>query len=204
MLRRLISWCFVGTLLGAVGLWLAACGRKPVAETPRLSHGQIKEWESAAEKGDAYDKYNVGRMYRDGEGMPKDLTNSVVWFRKSAEGGYAKGQYHLAIAYQGGEGVGKSAEEAAKWFEKSSEQGYAKAQEKLGFIYWKGEGVVRNLVSAHKWLSLAAAGGENKAAKNVKKIELSMTPQQISEAKKLRESFAPKKLFKKPDKEKLK
>ena len=206
MQHRLISWSLAGTLLCAAGFFLAACGSgdRSTSSTPRLTRGQIKEWLEAAEKGDAWDKYNVGRMYRDGEGMPKSATNAAVWFRKSADAGYAKAQYHLGMAYQDGEGVAKAAAEAAQWFEKASEQGYAKAQEKLGYMQWKGEGGAKNLVTAHKWLALAAAGGEHKAAKGVKKLELSMTPQQIAEAKKLRENFTPKKLFKRPDKDKEK
>ena len=73
--------------------------------------------------------------------------------------------------------------------------------EKLGFMLWKGEGTATNYVEAHKWLALAAADGEGKAAKGTKKIELSMSQQQIAEAKKLAAAFVPKKVFKKAEKE---
>jgi uncharacterized protein len=204
MNNRFRLGALTSVLAGAVALtFLAACGGKSsesTPRTPRLSASQIKGWIQAAEAGDPADKYNLGKMFRDGEGMPQDLTNAAVWFRKSAEAGYGKAQYHYGMACQEGEGVAKDLTEAAKWYASASEQGYAKAQEKLGYMCWKGEGVAKNLVLAHQWLALAAAGGEGKAAKGLKKIELSMTQQQIADAKKLAAAFTPKKLYKKPDK----
>lgn len=179
----------------------AGCAKNQATnEPPKLTKDQIRAWQQAAEKGDALVKYSLARLYRDGEGIPKDLTNAAVWFQKSAAAGYAKAQYHLGLAFQEGAGVPKDEEEAAKWFEKAAEQGNANAQELLGFMYWKGTGVTTNCVAAHKWLTLAAANGEGKAAKGVKKLELSMSPPQITEARKLEAAFTPKRIFKKPGK----
>jgi TPR repeat protein len=197
----------LGITLGAASLvFLVACDRRqtPAAPNqppppPQLSEKQIKAWQASAEQGDALDKYNLGKMYRDGEGMPKDLAEAAKWFRKSADAGYAKAQYHLALACLDGEGVKPDAAEAAKWLIKAADQGFAKAQEQLGYLYWKGEGVTTNYLEAHKWLSLAAAQGEGKAAKGLKKIELTMSPQQVADAKKAAAAFVPRKTFKKPD-----
>lgn len=201
-MKRTMSFLalFNAALCAASLVCLSACGGKTenqATKKPELSRSQVKEWEASAEKGDALAKYNLAKMYRDGEGMPQNFTNAAVWFRKSAEEGYAKAEYQLALAYTDGLGVAKDVTEAAKWMEKASNQGYGNAQEKLGFVYWKGEGVATNLVAAHKWLALAAANGEGKAAKGLKKIELSMSQQQIAEARKLKEAFIPKKVFKK-------
>jgi uncharacterized protein len=183
-------------------LTITGCSKGGPSEGPKFSASQVSALEKAAEVGDPVDKYSLGKKFRDGDAVPQNLTNAVIWFRKSAEAGYAKAQYHLGIAFQDGEGGRKDLVEAVRWYTKAAEQNHAKAQEKLGNMFWKGEGGTKNLVEAHKWLSLAAAGGENKAAKGVKKMELSMTPQQIAEAKKLAAGFIPKKDYKKSDKEK--
>jgi TPR repeat protein len=176
----------------------------PLAEAPKFNQKDMLALEAAAEAGDPVEKYKLGRKYRDGDTVPQNASNAVVWFRKSAEGGYAKAQYHLGLAYEQGEGVVTDAAEAVKWHKRAAEQDNGNAQERLGFLLWKGGGAVSNLVEAHKWLSLGAANGEGKAAKGVKKIEAAMNPQQIAEAKKLAAAFIPKKEYKskKLDKEK--
>jgi uncharacterized protein len=194
----------MGGLFSLVVLFgLSAC--KPAAPptgAPQFASKEIAALEQAAEAGDPLEKYNLGRKFRDGDTVPKNLTNAAVWFRKSADGGYAKAQYHLGLACEEGEGLPKDLAEAVKWYTKAANQDNAKAEEKLGYIYWKGEGAAKNLVEAYKWLSLAGDGGEAKAGKAAKKLELSMTPQQITEAKKLVAAFTPRKEFKKLRKDK--
>jgi uncharacterized protein len=187
----------------ALLMCLSACQKAspPPQGVPKFNPQEIKALEQAAETADAEAKYNLGKKFRDGDTVPQSLTNAAVWFRKSAEAGYAKAQYHLALACEEGEGLTKDLTEATKWHTRAANQDFAKAQERLGFILWKGEGVPKNLVEAYKWLNLAAAGGEGKAAKSLKKIELSMTPQQVTEAKKLVGAFLPKKEYKKKAKE---
>jgi TPR repeat protein len=185
-------------------LCLSACQKAsppPPQGAPKFNPQEAKALEAATEKADPVEKYSLGKKFRDGDTVPQSLTNAAVWFRKSAEGGYAKAQYHLGMAYEDGEGVAKDLSESTKWYTRAANQDFAKAQEKLGLILWKGEGAPKNLVEAYKWLSLAAAGGEGKAAKSLKKIELSMTPQQITDAKKLVGAFLPKKEYKKKAKE---
>ncbi len=197
--RAAMGFLFVVGLLGL--LCLPAC--KPAAPekaVPQFGPKEVKALEQMAEAGDPVEKYNLARKFRDGDTVPRDPTNAVRWLRKSAEAGYAKAQYHLGLAYEDADGVAKDLAEAVKWHLKAAEQDNAKAQERLGLMYWKGEGIAKDLVAAYKWLSLAAAGGEGKAAKSLKKLELSMTQQQVAEAKKQVAAFTPKKTFKKPRK----
>ncbi len=183
------------TALSAV-LFLTGCGKnEQQSEKPTgiLTTKQIKVWEEAAAKGTPEDQYKLAKLYRDGDGMPKDLVAAAKWFQKAAEAGHPKAQYQLGLLYHEGMGVTQNFQEAIKWYTKSAEQGYGNAQEKLGFMYWTGEGVQPNYVEAYKWLSLAAAEGEGKAAKGLKKLEGLMNQQQINDAKKLVAAFVPKK-----------
>jgi uncharacterized protein len=43
----------------------------------------------AADHGDASAQYNLGVMYRDGRGVPRDCAQAVAWFRKAAVQGLA-------------------------------------------------------------------------------------------------------------------
>ena len=77
----------------------------------------MREWRPLAEKGDANAQYELGRMYSNGHGVPKDDTEAARWFRLAAEQGYAKAQFNLGYMYQNGYGVPKDMTEAVRWFE---------------------------------------------------------------------------------------
>ena len=47
------------------------------------------ETKKKAEAGDAWAQFNLGNMYSEGEGVPKDSAEAVNWYRKAAEQGDA-------------------------------------------------------------------------------------------------------------------
>ena len=69
----------------------------------------------AAEQGYAYAQNNLGVMYANGRGVPKDDAEAVRWFRLAAEQGDAAAQYNLGLMYANGEGVPKDDAEAVRW-----------------------------------------------------------------------------------------
>jgi uncharacterized protein len=85
----------------------------------------LKEWRPFAEQGDAFAQFNLGWMYKNGEGVPQDYQEAAKWYRLAAEQGYAKAQYNLALRYDNGEGVPQDYQEAAKWYRLAAEQGHA-------------------------------------------------------------------------------
>ncbi|MGA2402548.1 MAG: retroviral-like aspartic protease family protein [Syntrophobacteraceae bacterium] len=64
-----------------------------------------KEFKELAEQGDALAQYNLGVMYANGHGVPKDEAEAVKWFRKAAEQGFAQAQRALGVIPHGGVGV---------------------------------------------------------------------------------------------------
>eukprot|EP00245_Coleochaete_scutata_P017141 TRINITY_DN8262_c0_g1_i10.p1 TRINITY_DN8262_c0_g1~~TRINITY_DN8262_c0_g1_i10.p1 ORF type:complete len:156 (-),score=32.91 TRINITY_DN8262_c0_g1_i10:203-670(-) len=62
---------------------------------------------------------------KSGNGVAKDLTEAVKWFRLLAEQGDALGQCNLGVCYEIGYGVAKDLKEAVKWYRRSAEQGNA-------------------------------------------------------------------------------
>ncbi len=59
----------------------------------------------AAEQGHADAQYNLGNMYRKGEGVPQDDKTAVKWYTLAAEQGLAYAQYSLGLMYALGYGV---------------------------------------------------------------------------------------------------
>src|SRR5262245_36802817 len=78
----------------------------------------LNELQARAQKGDVQAQFNLGLWYYFGEGVPKDYTEAVNWFRKAAEQGSAVAQFNLAVCYAQGEGVLKDYAEAVKWYRK--------------------------------------------------------------------------------------
>ena len=57
----------------------------------------------------------MARAYTLGDGVKKDLSMALSWWKKSAANKLAEAMYHLANAYEHGWGTKKDPAEAAKW-----------------------------------------------------------------------------------------
>ncbi len=112
-----------------------------------------------AEQGLAIAQINLGLMYADGEGVPKNEQQAVAWYRKAAEQGSATAQMSLGVMYADGRGVPKDEQQAAAWYRKAAEQGLASAQSILGVRYLKGRGVPKDEQQAVVWFRKAAEQG---------------------------------------------
>jgi len=187
----LVALSFFGSSLAYAGFdeGKAACQTGDYAAA-------YKEFKAAADQGNADAQFLLGRMYDEGEGVPKDFAEAVKWFRKAADGGNADAQVRLGTMYHFGLrdtrlGVPQDDGEAVKWFRKAAHQGNAHGQTHLGRMYDKGEGVPQDYVKAHMWFNLAAAQGDDIARWNRDKVAKKMTPAQIAEAQRLAREWNP-------------
>ena len=71
---------------------------------------------------------NLGLMYLNGEGVPKDPAQAAKWYFRAAELGLAEAQTSLGYMYYFGQGVPKDFAQSAKWYRRAAEQGSAPAQ----------------------------------------------------------------------------
>jgi len=144
-----------------------------------------------ADQGHAKAQFNLGVMYRNGQGVPQDNAAAARWYRKAANQGHAKAQFNLGIMYRNGQGVPQDNAAAARWYRKAADQGNARAQTNLGFMYGKGHGVTQDYVQAYMWYILAAQG-EKDTGELRDGLAKQKTPAQIAEAQKLAREWKPK------------
>jgi hypothetical protein len=121
---------------------------------------QIKQWETAAAKGDAEALNQLGRAHTFGQGVPKDLDKAYQFLRRAADQGHAEAQNAVGVFHYNGMGSAKKdPAEAARWYRKGAEQGLAKAQNNLGLMLVAGDGVKQDEAEAAKWFRAAAEQG---------------------------------------------
>lgn len=112
---------------------------------------RFKRCQQAAEQGDANAQFYLGVIYANGQGIVKDETEAVRWFRKAAEQGSASARIWLGFMYVNGLGVVKDEAEAVRWFWEAAEQGNAEAQFYCGVMYANGQGVLKDEEEAVRW-----------------------------------------------------
>jgi TPR repeat protein len=120
-------------------------------QTANASAESFDQTLNLARQGNAAAQCNLGVMYANGEGVPKNYTEAAKWYRLSAGQGNAAAQFNLGLMYSKGEGVQKDDAEAVKWYRLSAAQNNAVAQCNLGWMYENGLGVTKDDAEAVKW-----------------------------------------------------
>ena len=89
----------------------------------------LREWRHFAERGDSDAQYNLGQMYRQGEGVSKDYAEAARWYRLSAVQGDSDAQFVLGAMFQVGHGVLQTNIMAHMWYNIASANGNSQAGE---------------------------------------------------------------------------
>ncbi|MGH8278663.1 MAG: tetratricopeptide repeat protein [Gammaproteobacteria bacterium] len=158
------------------------------------SRGEYKKaaywYLQAANSGIANAQYNMGTLYFNGEGFPKDYTKALQWFRQAAQRDNEYAEFQLALMHSTGQGVAKDPQREIYWYKRAASQGLAPAAYNLGVIYANGVEIPADYVQAYAWMQVALNGGLD-AAGPLSEIASSMTPAQIQQAKVLSKTLAP-------------
>lgn len=120
-----------------------------------------------AERGDARAQNNLGYMYSNAKGIPRNLAKAIRWYRRSANRGNAQAQFNLGSMYASGKGLVRNYRAAAGLYRRAAKQGHASAQLGLGLLYAKGNGVRQDYRAAGRWLHRAASRGNAMAQYNL-------------------------------------
>jgi uncharacterized protein len=119
----------------------------------------------------AWAQYNLGLMYRKGEGVPQSDTEAAYWYRLAATQNFPEAQQKLADLYYFGQGVPRNLTQAAAWYRKAADLGNAEAQFQLGHLYAIGQGVDHDYTQSRHWIRQAAQQGHEEAVLELKRRE---------------------------------
>jgi SH3-like domain-containing protein len=128
-------------------------------------------WRRLADEGNADAQYALGVAYLKGEGVSRDLNESMKWFEQAGNSGNVQAMFNLGAAYWEGKGTRQSYAEAVEWWEKSAAAGQSAAQYNLGLAYYLGKGAEQDLDQALKWIRQSAENGHNGAQEVLSVIE---------------------------------
>ncbi|MDL2269871.1 sel1 repeat family protein [Desulfosarcina sp. OttesenSCG-928-A07] len=143
----------------------------------------------AAEKNDVDAMLNLGVLYEQGIGVPKNFTQALSWYEKSGNAGSADGNYRAGLCYETGLGTTANLSTAMKYFEKAAAKGFSPAQYKLGSFYLTGRGVSQNNAKGIEFITKAAQAGNGAAANEMGFINLNGMYDQKKDAGKARDWF---------------
>lgn len=115
---------------------------------------RIYWYEKAAQQGDSWAKFMLGRAYQEGEGVEKDERKAATLFEEAATQGDECAIANIGICYFYGQGVEQDYKKAVMWFEKVAENGFYninRVRKCLAECYEKGLGVKKNEQKAKYW-----------------------------------------------------
>lgn len=104
-----------------------------------VDYKKAAQWFSeAALSGVANARYNLGVLYHQGLGVPRDIARAINWYRAAAVLDHPEAQYNLGIAYIEGIGTQYNPRAAAQNFERAARGGVKEAAYNLGLIHENG------------------------------------------------------------------
>ena len=84
----------------------------------RLTPQQALEYfTKQAEEGQAQAMFNLGNLYENGVGTPRNFSTALEWYLKAGEAGQAEGYHQAGISYELGRGVTADRAAAVKYLE---------------------------------------------------------------------------------------
>lgn len=124
-----------------------------------IASGSLADIVAAADRGDPAAQNALGLKYALGEdGLTRDDTKAVEWYRKAADQGFAKAETNLGDMYFFGRGgLPKSYLDALSLYLKAAQQERPDAQYRLGYMYEKGLGTEKDVQRAVKYYRSAAS-----------------------------------------------
>jgi TPR repeat protein len=144
-------------------LCLSAISAEAKRDTQQDHQASVAELQTKATKGFIKQELELAADYFVGRGVPKDLYQSVYWYRKAADQGNPVAQVDLGYMYTVGMGVSRDTTEAAKWYRRAASSNSPDAKVNLASLYMLGDGVKQDNEEALRLLKSAADKGSGRA-----------------------------------------
>jgi eukaryotic-like serine/threonine-protein kinase len=131
------------------------------AGTPGSAPTSLADIIPAADRGDPAAQNALGLKYATGaDGLPRDETKAVEWYRKAALQGYPAAETNLGDMYFFGRGgLDKNPLEALSWYLKAAQQQWPDAEYRLAYMYEVGLGTAKDVQRAVELYRSAANAG---------------------------------------------
>jgi uncharacterized protein len=127
----------------------------------------VRIYSELSNQGDRIAQLQLGLMYDEGHGIPKQYQQAVRWYSVAASQGDPEASYYLGRIYQDGRGGPKNYARARQWYRVAAQRGQTKAAVNLGLMYAFGLGEPKNYQAAGRWFLFAANYGDIKAEDNL-------------------------------------
>jgi TPR repeat protein len=114
----------------------------------------------AADAGYSAAEVSIGKMYRDGLGVPVDDAEALRWYRLGAAQNDSWAWVSLGIMARDGRGVPQDYAQALDWFQRAAKTGNDWAFTNIGRMYVAGLGVPQDFDRAVAWFRRAAEMGD--------------------------------------------
>ena len=129
---------------------------------------QVRVLEQLWQRGFSLATYQLGKCWRDGQGVLPDDERAELWFRRAADAGYDFAQYALGKLLQSQNRM----DEAVSWYEKAAAQENTCAAYRLGKLYLEGKDVPKDVRKAVAYLTDSAEHGNQYAQYALGKLYL--------------------------------
>ena len=121
------------------------------------NHKEKAEWFlRAADKGENYGMWNIGRFYRDGKGVEQNIEKAIHYLTQSSIKGNIGAMLDLAKIYHSGISIEKNYHKAIEWYKKAADKDDMGAILSLAEIYSNGDDSIRNMETAIHYYKIAA------------------------------------------------
>lgn len=118
-----------------------------------------------ASNGDATAQFQVGSMYRDGDGTPADARAALDWYSKAAAQGLARAANDAGALVEDGIDGKPDLAAARSWYAQAAKHPYGLAERNLGRMLEYGLGGPKDPVAALAMYEKAAAHGDGDGAR---------------------------------------
>ena len=153
--------------------FLETVPEEPLVDTEITDYGFDLEYlKAAAENGNIWAMYCLGKELFLGENLPKDVSKGFDWLVKAMNNGNQYAKFLLAKEYLSGENLPRYPDIAVRLLEELSADNFEYAEYLLGKLYYQGGDAPRDVSEAVYHLERAFAVGNQYAAYQLGKIYL--------------------------------
>lgn len=108
-----------------------------------------------AESNDPRAQFELGQLYANGDGLPKNSSEAIKWLNKSAASNTADAIARIGIMYAEGDGFQKDESKAIEFYKRAIQLGGNRGMVAYARALVRGDGTKKNLPLAHSLLKTA-------------------------------------------------